>query len=127
MLATKELRHAGVADMRLVPDMHSRKAVMAELSDAFIALPGGFGTYDELFEIITWAQLGIHRKNIGLLNVAGYFEPFLKVIAHAIAEDFIAEAHRELFVHDDEPGRLLHKLATHTPPKVRRWLGPDEI
>eukprot|EP00913_Durusdinium_trenchii_P023285 g21863.t1 len=97
MLATKEVQHPAVADMRLVPDMHARKALMAELSDAFIALPGGYGTFEELFEVVTWAQLGIHRKNIGLLNIGGFFDPLCRMIDHAIQEGFVRPDHRELF------------------------------
>ena len=127
MLATKELLHAGVDDMRLVPDMHARKALMAELSDAFIALPGGYGTFEELLEVITWAQLGIHRKNIGLLNVAGYFDPLIDLIEAAIGEGFIKQQHRQLVVVAEEPDALLECLRTHELPQVRKWMGPDDI
>jgi uncharacterized protein (TIGR00730 family) len=126
-LATKEVLHQGVPDMRRVGDMHQRKALMAELSDAFLALPGGYGTFEELFEMITWAQLGFHRKNIGLLNVAGYFDPLVELIEHAIREEFVTPAHRELIVVESEPIRLLDRLATHEMPAVRRWLEHDEI
>ncbi len=126
-LATKELLHTGVRDMRCVADMHERKALMAELAGAFIALPGGFGTFEELFEIVTWAQLGFHRKNIGLLNVDGYFDPLVALIDHAIREGFITAAHRELVVVESEPARLLDHLATHEMPLVRRWLKREEI
>jgi len=126
-LATKELLHPRVPDMRRVADMHQRKALMAQLSGAFIALPGGYGTFEELFEIVTWAQLGFHRKNIGLLNVAGYFDPMVNLIEHAIREGFIAASHRDLFVIENEPTHLLDRLATHDMPFVRRWLKRDEI
>jgi uncharacterized protein (TIGR00730 family) len=126
-LATKELLHTGVRDMRCVADMHERKALMAELAGAFIALPGGFGTFEELFEIVTWAQLGFHRKNIGLLNVDGYFDPLVGLIDHAIREGFITPAHRELIVVEREPARLLDRLATHEMPLVHRWLKREEI
>lgn len=126
-LATKELLHTGVRDMRRVADMHERKALMAEIAGAFIALPGGYGTFEELFEIITWAQLGFHRKNIGLLNVDGYFDPLVALIDHAIREGFITAAHRELIVVESEPVRLLDRLATHEMPLVRRWLKREEI
>jgi hypothetical protein len=126
-LATKELLHPRVPDMRRVADMHQRKALMAQLSGAFIALPGGYGTFEELFEIVTWAQLGFHRKNIGLLNVAGYFDPLIQLIDHAIREGFITASHRELFVVENETTRLLDRLATHEMPFVRRWLARDEI
>jgi uncharacterized protein (TIGR00730 family) len=126
-LATKELLHPGVPDMRRVADMHQRKALMAELADGFVALPGGYGTFEELFEIVTWAQLGFHRKNVGLLNVAGYFDPLVELIEHAIREEFITPAHRELIVVESDPTRLLDRLATHEMPLVRRWLKRDEI
>jgi uncharacterized protein (TIGR00730 family) len=125
-LATKELLHVGVRDMRRVRDMHERKAVMAEHADAFVALPGGYGTFEELFEVITWAQLGFHRKNIGLLNVGGYFDPLVNLIDHAIESGFIKPAHRDLIFVETAPAALLDRLATHQMPAVRRWLGPDE-
>jgi uncharacterized protein (TIGR00730 family) len=126
-LATKELLHLRVSDMRRVRDMHERKAVMAELADAFIALPGGFGTFEELFEVITWAQLGFHQKNIGLLNVDGYFGPLVTLVDHAIQSGFIKPAHRDLIFAERDPTTLLDKLQTHRLPPVRRWLGPEEI
>jgi uncharacterized protein (TIGR00730 family) len=125
MLATKELLHSGVADMRLTADMHERKALMAELADAFVALPGGYGTFEELFEVITWAQLGIHRKTIGLLNTAGYFDPLVRMIDHAIQEGFVKESHRGLIVVEERPDALLATLRTHEMPAVKRWLGPE--
>jgi hypothetical protein len=127
MLATKELLHPGVPDMRLVDTMHDRKALMADLSYAFIALPGGFGTFEELFEVITWAQLGIHAKSVGLLNVAGYFDSLVRLIDHAVHEQFIKPQHRELIVVEERPDILLARLDEHQPPPVRKWLGPDEI
>lgn len=126
MLATKELLHPNVSDMRCVANMHERKALMAELSDAFIALPGGLGTLEELLEVVTWAQLGIHRKNIGLLNVGGYFDPLVRLIDHAIQEGFIKPKYRELIVVEERPDVLLRRLAEHKMPEVRRWMGPDQ-
>ena len=125
-LATKELLHTGVADMRIVQSMHARKALMAEQADAFIALPGGFGTFEEFFEIVTWAQLGFHRKNSGLLNVAGYFDPLVRLIDHAIQEEFVKRQNRDLIIVEECPELLLERLTTHQLPKVRRWLGPDK-
>jgi uncharacterized protein (TIGR00730 family) len=125
-LATKELLHPRVREMRRVRDMHQRKAKMAELADAFIAMPGGLGTFEELFEVLTWAQLGFHRKNIGILNTGGYFDPFLALFNHAIAEGFVPIAHRGLVFSENEPGTLMDRLASHRLPEVRRWLGPDE-
>jgi len=126
-LATKELLHPRVPDMRCVDDMHQRKALMAELADAFVALPGGYGTFEELFEVITWAQLGFHRKNIGLLNVAGYFDPLVRLIDHAVDRGFIKADHRRLIVVARQPDELLDQLAAHQLPEVRKWLGPDDI
>lgn len=126
LLATKELLHPGVPDMRLVADMHGRKSLMAELSDAFVGLPGGYGTFEELFEIITWAQLGIHHKPIGLLNVAGYFDPLVALVHHAVEQQFIKPEHRELIVVEADPGSLLRRLAEHRMPVVQPWLGLAE-
>ena len=125
-LATKELLHTGVPDMRIVNTMHDRKALMAELADAFIAMPGGFGTLEELFEVITWGQLGIHSKSIGLLNVGGYFDHLTGMIDYAIAERFIKPQHRELFVTDANAETLLDELQRHQQPVVRKWLDADE-
>lgn len=124
-LATKELLHPGVEDMRRVANMHDRKALMAELSDAFIALPGGYGTYEELFEVITWAQLGIHAKPVGALDVAGYYEPLRQLIEHGIAEEFIKPKYRDLVLVEADPALLLQRLAGHRVPTVRKWLGPS--
>jgi uncharacterized protein (TIGR00730 family) len=110
-LATKELLHPGVQEMHVVRTMHERKAKMTQLADAFIAMPGGYGTFDELFEAITWAQIGYHNKPIGLLNTAGYFDPLLQLIGHAIDEQFIAPRHAELVMHDATPEALLDQLA----------------
>ena len=125
-LATKELLHTGVPDMRVVDSMHDRNALMAELSDAFIALPGGFGTFEELFEVITWAQLGIHSKSVGLLNVGGFFDPLVRLIDHAIQEQFIKPQHRGLIVVEERPDVLLEQLERHRPPEVRKWMSPEE-
>ncbi len=124
-LATNELRHERVADMRIVNNMHERKSLMSELSDAFVALPGGLGTFEEFFEVVTWAQLGFHQKNIGLLNVAGYFDPLIRLIDHAIQEGFIKSEHRELIVIQENSQALLRQLVEHQLPAVRRWRGPN--
>ena len=121
-LATKELLHTGVTDLRVTHDMHERKALMAELSDGFIAMPGGLGTFEELFEVMTWSQLGLHRKPIGLLNVAGYFDPLVAMIDRAITDGFCKEQHRGLFVVDDDAARLLERLRTHEAPQVPKWI-----
>ncbi len=122
MLATKELLHEGVRQMHVMASMHSRKARMAELADAFIAMPGGFGTFEELLEMITWSQLGIHRKPVGLLNVAGYYDSLIQFVDHAIAEGFIKEKHRQLIVIADEPAPLLDLILSHKPPAEPKFL-----
>lgn len=121
-LKERELAHADVSDMRVVETMHERKALMAELSDAFVALPGGIGTLEEFFEVWTWGQLGVHRKPCGLLNVAGYFDPLLTLIDHMVAAEFLRPAHRAMVVVEQSPTRLLERLANYTPPDTNRWL-----
>lgn len=113
-LATEELRHPGVADMRVVSSMHARKALMAELSDAFIAMPGGFGTFEEFFEVVTWSQLKLHHKLTGLLNVGGYYDPLVRLVDHAVQEGFIKPKHRSLLVIEERPEVLLSRLAAET-------------
>jgi uncharacterized protein (TIGR00730 family) len=125
-LAARELAHKQVADMRVVPSMHARKALMAELSDAFIALPGGLGTFEELLEIATWGQLGIHRKPVGILNVGGYYDPLIALFDHAVSEGFVSEANRRLVVVADVPVALLESLHAHRPPERPEWITPDE-
>jgi uncharacterized protein (TIGR00730 family) len=110
-LVARELAHTGLTQLQVVPSMHARKARMAELADAFIALPGGYGTFEELFEVITWAQLGIHRKPIGLLNVAGYFNALKALIDQAIAEGFIRTEHWHLLTMADDASTLLEMLS----------------
>ena len=109
-MVARELAHTGVTRLDVVPGMHERKARMAALADAFIALPGGYGTFEELFEVITWAQIGLHRKPIGLLNVAGYFDALRALVEHAIAEGFIRSEHWRLLTIADAPGTLLDML-----------------
>ena len=113
-LATEELLHPGVADMRVVSSMHARKALMAELSDAFIAMPGGFGTFEEFFEVVTWSQLNLHHKLTGLLNVGGYYDPLVRLVDHAVQEGFIKPKHRGLLVIEERPDVLLSRLAAET-------------
>lgn len=113
-LATEELLHPGVADMRVVSSMHARKALMAELSDAFIAMPGGFGTFEEFFEVVTWSQLKLHHKLTGLLNVGGYYDPLVRLVDHAVQEGFIKPKHRSLLVIEERPDVLLGRLAAET-------------
>src|ERR1041384_3548938 len=103
-LMRKEIAHAGLTELRVVDSMHQRKALMAELSDAFIALPGGFGTFEEFCEILTWTQLGLQRKPCGILNVAGYYDHLLKLFDHAVAERFLKPEHRGIVISDTDPG-----------------------
>jgi uncharacterized protein (TIGR00730 family) len=125
-LAARELAHRGVADMRVVPTMHARKALMADLADGFVALPGGIGTLEELLEIATWAQLGIHRKPIGVLNVAGYYDPLAALLDHAARERFVSDENRRLVVFEREPRALIERLAVHEPPRAPAWITAEE-
>jgi len=127
MLATKELLHTGATKMHIAPTMHARKAQMEELADAFIALPGGFGTFEELLEIITWAQLGIHAKPIGLVNTRGFYDGLTCFFDQAIAEGFIKHKHRELIVAAESPSELCNLLERHEMPRVKKWINRDEV
>jgi hypothetical protein len=105
--------------------MHERKQRMADLSDGFVALPGGFGTFEEFCEIVTWAQLGVHRKPCGVLNIAGYYDALLAMFDHAQREGFLRPQHRALVLTDSDPGRLLDAMQRWQPPVLERWLAPD--
>jgi uncharacterized protein (TIGR00730 family) len=125
---TPELSHPGLTRMDMTPDMHARKARMHELADGYIALPGGFGTFDELFEALTWAQIGSHEKPIGLLNVNDYYEPLLAALDHAVSEGFILQEHRDALHCDANPEVLLAQMKAHKHPHeaVKRWLRQHE-
>lgn len=125
-LFKREIEHRGATEIRVVGTMHERKAIMADLADAFIALPGGYGTLDEFCEIITWAQLGLHRKPVGLLNVAGYFDSFLAFLDHTTAEGFVQPNYRALALDDTDAARLLERLRTYQPPPVVKWLDTEQ-
>ena len=125
-LVAKEVAHKGLPDLRVVESMHERKALMAELSDAFIALPGGFGTYEEFCEVLTWGQLGLHRKPFGLLNVAGFYDPLLALFDHAVAEEFIRPVHRDLVTVETDFEKLLERLANFQPPAIAKWIERSE-
>jgi uncharacterized protein (TIGR00730 family) len=118
-LVRKEVAHYELEDLRIVSSMHERKAQMADLADAFIALPGGFGTFEEFFEVVTWAQIGLHRKPCALLNVAGYYDPLIALIEHAVTEGFAPAIHRRNIVTDTDAERLLDTLAEYVG--VRVW------
>lgn len=125
---TSALAHGGLSRLEVVPLMHQRKARMYELSDGFIALPGGFGTFDELFETITWAQIGLHQKPIGLLNAQRYFDLLLKMIEQAELEGFIFPEHRQMLIQESDPEALLAAMANHHHPAdaVRRWMRQEK-
>ena len=126
-LVDREIAHRDVMDMRVVGSMHERKALMAELADAFIALPGGIGTLEELFEVYTWAQLGLHRKPCALLNVEGYYDGIEDFLAHAVAERFLREETRELLLVDTDPAALIERLRAFEPRVVLpKWIDREE-
>jgi uncharacterized protein (TIGR00730 family) len=125
-LAAREVAHRGLSEIRVVPSMHARKALMAELSDAFLALPGGFGTFEELFESVTWAQLGIHRKPVALLNVAGYFDSLVGFLDHAVEQGFISPTNRKLITVRDEAEDALDLLAAYEAPAGPAWITTRE-
>ena len=121
-LVSKEIAHTGLSKLHVVSSMHERKALMAELSDGFVALPGGLGTLEELAEVLTWAQLGLHAKPCGLLDVAGYYTGLLSFLDHAVTERFVHPEHRSLLIAGDVPGALLDQLAAWRAPKLEKWL-----
>ena len=121
---TTSLAHDGITRMDVTPNMHARKARMHELADGYIALPGGFGTFDELFETVTWAQTGAHEKPVGLLNVRNYYAPLLAALDHAVQEGFIFKEHREALFCEAEPNDLLDSMLKYRHPReaVKRWM-----
>jgi hypothetical protein len=119
-LVDRELAHRGVTELRVVGTMHQRKALMADLAGGFVALPGGLGTLDELFEVWTWAQLGLHGKPIGLLDVDGFFAPLMTYLDHAVTEDFLRPEHRGMLVVESDPAQLLARFATYRAPRVSK-------
>jgi uncharacterized protein (TIGR00730 family) len=121
-LVTKEVAHQNLTELRIVPSMHVRKAMMAELSAGFIALPGGLGTLEELFEVLTWGQLGLHRKPCGLLNVGGFYDGLLSFIDHTVNERFVKPENRAMILVADAPDALLDLLERYVPPVVDKWL-----
>lgn len=125
-LANREIMHEGVTDLHTVDSMHVRKALMADMSDVFIALPGGLGTYDELCEILTWAQLGLHSKPVGLLNTDGFFDGLVQQIDRAVLEGFCRPEHRRLFLVMTQPDELVAALAQYQPVDQSKWLSPGQ-
>jgi uncharacterized protein (TIGR00730 family) len=121
-LVEREVAHIGLTELHVVASMHERKALLAELSDGFLAMPGGLGTLEELFEVWTWGQLGLHRKPYGLLEVNGFFAPLLAFLDHAVTEGFIRREYRDLLVVDENPRTLLERMEAMHPPALPRWL-----
>ncbi|NOT28555.1 MAG: TIGR00730 family Rossman fold protein [Acidobacteria bacterium] len=121
-LVQKEVAHRGVSELRVVASMHERKATMATLSVGFIALPGGLGTLEELFEVLTWAQLGLHAKPCGLLNVAGYYDRIVDFLDYAVSERFVKASHRSMMVVESEPEALLRRFLDYQAPVVDKWI-----
>jgi uncharacterized protein (TIGR00730 family) len=127
MLVEREVANKALSDLRIVDSMHDRKALMAKLADGFVALPGGIGTLEEFFEIWTWAQLGMHDKPCGLLNVAGYFDPLLEFLDRAVAEKFVREVHRKMVIVESDPATLLSRFEAYEPPRVVKWINAGTI
>lgn len=121
-LLDRELGHRGLTELRVVGSMHERKALMAELADGFVALPGGIGTLEELIEVFTWSQLGIHAKPCGVLDVEGFYGGLADLLDHMVREGFLREAHRGVLLFDPEPAALLDRLAASEPPDVHKWI-----
>ena len=124
-LAAEEPPHGGLSELRLVGTMHERKALMAELSSAFVALPGGLGTLEEAFETISWTQLRLQDKPTGFLNVNGFFGPTMEQLHRMVAEGFVRRAHRDGIYFDDQPDRLLQQLAAFEAPDIHKWIDRD--
>jgi uncharacterized protein (TIGR00730 family) len=121
-LVEKEVAHARLSDLRVVASMHERKAEMAELSDAFIALPGGYGTFEEFCEVLTWTQLGLQRKPCGILNIDGYYDQLLSLFDHAVAEQFLKPVHRRMALSDSHPESLVSRLLEYELPLAEKWI-----
>lgn len=125
-LLRKEVAHTNLTELHVTQSMHERKTLMAELSDGFIALPGGIGTLEEIFEVWTWAQLGFHKKPCGLLNVEGYFDSLISFLNHTVAEQFVKEPHRSMLIVERNPDPLLDRFASYEPPTIQKWVGKAE-
>lgn len=125
-LMRREVGHAALTELHVVGSMHERKALMADLADGFIAMPGGYGTFEEFCEVLTWSQLGIHPKPCGLLNVAGYYAPLLAMFDHAVAEGFVRTTHRGIVLEADDPASLLERMAAFRPPATEKWISPGQ-
>lgn len=126
-LIDKEIAHTGLSDMHVVNSMHERKAMMADLSDGFIAMPGGAGTLEEMFEVWTWGQLGHHTKPVGLLNVAGYYDLLCQFLDHIVVEEFFRPQHRDMLLVEEHPEALLTAFDNYVPPVVTKWIGRSQV
>ncbi len=126
-LAIKEVAHDGLSELHVVASMHERKAMMAELADGFVALPGGWGTLEEIFEILTWAQLGFHEKPCALLNIEGYYDNLVRFLENSFEQQFVNQLCRPMLIEAHDPGALLDQFAAYSAPKVRKWVGEDEL
>ncbi len=125
-LVSKELAHRGLSDLRIVGTMHERKALMADLSDGFVTLPGGFGTLEEFLEVLSWAQLSIHAKPCGLLDIENYYGPMIELFDRAVTEGFVAPDHRDIVLTERDPDLLLDLMERYTPPITKKWIEPQE-
>lgn len=121
MLCEKEIAHPGLTELHVVASMHERKTMMAALSDGFVAMPGGYGTLEEIIEIVTWGQLRFHDKPCGLLNIDGYFDHLLAYLKHANAEGFLRRENLAMLLHDDKPDGLIRQFEDYTAPRVEKW------
>ena len=126
-LLEKEFSHPGLTTLHVVDSMHERKALMADISDGFIALPGGLGTLEELFEVLTWGQLGFHDKPCAMFNVAGYYDTIALFLDQAVEQQFIRPAHRSMLLIENDPAKLLSAMREYSPPSVEKWLGRPEL
>ena len=125
-LATKEVAHDSVSELIVVGSMHERKAKMAELSDGFISLPGGIGTIEETFEMLTWSQLGFHNKPCGIINVAGFYNKLIEFLNHISEEKFFMDIYRRMLIVETDPSALLERFEQYKPPQVKHWIAEDE-
>ncbi|WP_459616047.1 LOG family protein [Bordetella sp. 2513F-2] len=125
-LIDRELAHPGLTELHVVASMHERKTMMAERSDGFVALPGGVGTFEELFETWTWAQLGMHRKPCGVLNIAGYYDKLAGFLDHTVEEAFMRPEHRAMLAVESDPAALLDRFERYAPPTVSKWISQGE-
>ena len=126
-LAVKEVAHSNLTELHVVTSMHERKAMMAELADGFIALPGGWGTLEEIFEMLTWAQLGFHKKPCALLNIEGYYDHLFHFLENSFEQQFVNSLCRPMLIEAREPAELLDRFAAYRAPRVRKWVGEDEL